>query len=96
MDSRLADELMRMLRAELPQHRRLLLTHSRARQWQALYDEAHKLHGSAAYCKKTDLADAAAALERASRAADEQALAQALETTLREIDNILATGSHPN
>jgi len=83
-----------MLRSELPQHRQLLLMHCRACQWQALYDEAHKLHGSAAYCKKTDLADAAAALERASRAADEPAVAQALETTLREIDSILATGSH--
>ena len=90
MESRLAEDLMKLLRAELPEHRQLLLMHCRARQWEALYDQAHKLHGSAAYCKQSELANGAAALERAASAADEQAIAQALETTLHEIDSVLA------
>lgn len=95
MESRLAEDLMKMLHAELPEHRQLLMMNCHARQWQALYDQAHKLHGSAAYCQKAELANAAAALERASSAADEPAIAQALETTLREIDSVLATGRRP-
>ena len=95
MESRLAQELMKMLRAELPEHRHLLLTNCRTRQWQAVYDQAHKLHGSAAYCKKFELANAAAALERASRIVDEQAITQALQTTLREIDSVLASVRSP-
>jgi HPt (histidine-containing phosphotransfer) domain-containing protein len=95
MESRLAEDLMKLLRAELPEHRHLLQMHCRARQWEAVYDQAHKLHGSAAYCKKSELANAAAALERASSAVNEQAIAQALETTLHEIERVLAADGRP-
>ncbi len=59
-------ELLNLLRKDLPDQRRNIARAFERKDWKALRQHAHKLNGSAAYCKADRLRSAAAKLEKAA------------------------------
>jgi len=74
----LARDLIGMLRAELPGQREKIRHAFSRSDWQNLWDEVHRLHGSTAYCGVPALRHTAAALEVAIKARDTAAVGEHL------------------
>ncbi len=89
----LARELFAMLLAELPLQREQLINAFRAADWTSLREHAHRIRGSAAYCRVLDLEQAAAALESVSPAANHSAIETAQLRCLDIIDDLLLTAA---
>ncbi|MBI5040632.1 MAG: response regulator [Gammaproteobacteria bacterium] len=89
----IALELFAMLLAELPLQREHLVNAFRAADWTSLRELAHKIRGSAAYCRVHDLEQAAAELETASPTASHSAIETAQQRCLDIIDDLLLTAA---
>ncbi|MBI5461825.1 MAG: response regulator [Gammaproteobacteria bacterium] len=89
----LAGELFAMLLAELPRQREQLVNAFRAADWTSLRELAHKIRGSAAYCRAPDLEHAAADLETASPTASHHVIETAQQRCLDIIDDLLLTAA---
>jgi len=89
----LAKELLGMLLAELPKLRDMLGTAIKEKNLQAMWDHAHKIYGSTAYCGVPGLRAAAQALEAAIKIKDFPKVASEFELTRSEIERILEVGN---
>ena len=58
----------------------------RAKNWTELYDSAHRLHGSAAYCGVPAIKSAVKELETAAAAGDEKTVASSMGVLAHEIE----------
>ncbi len=91
-DAALADELLQMLRAELPRHRREISDAVRDADFARVATLAHTLSGGAAYCGASDLKTASDALEAAANAAEKAHTSPLVERLTREMDRLLGAG----
>lgn len=91
-DDALANELLQMLRLELPRHRREISDAVRDNDFASLATLAHTLSGGAAYCGARDLKAASDAVETAARAADKAHTSPLIERLTREMDRLLNSG----
>ena len=86
----LANDLLRMLLEEAPQLLERLDGQLASEDPRQLWDDAHKLHGSTAYCGVPALRSASAALERAIKADDLSAVRASLEDVRRALRSLQA------
>ncbi len=89
-DRALADELVRMLTSELPQHRRDIVAAVAEADLARVAQLAHKLSGGAAYCGATGLKAASDALDVAASNNDVESVLRRSEQLGKEIDRLLA------
>lgn len=89
-DRALADELVTMLIAELPQHRRDIAAAVAEADLARVARLTHKLSGGAAYCGATALKAASDALEVAASNNDVGSVLSRSEHLRKEIDRLLA------
>lgn len=88
----LAHELFSMLLKELPDLlAKLKQAHSQMN-YEAMWDHAHKIRGSTAYCGVPALATAATALEQQIKQRDESHLAAGVEGVCVEVERLVAEG----
>jgi two-component system sensor histidine kinase BarA len=88
----LARELLGMLLNELPQLRDMLAQAIQHSQMDAIWDHAHKIHGSTAYCGVPALRDSFKALESAIREQNIEAIARQFKIADLEIERLLTSG----
>ena len=88
----LARELFDMLLRELPEMRASLQQAVAARDNQAMWDHAHKLYGSTAYCGVPALRQSASEMEECIKQQDEQRLDSCYARLADEIDRLLEQG----
>lgn len=88
----LAKELFEMLLNELPLLRDQLKTAIQEKNMPTMWDHAHKIYGSTAYCGVPALRKTAQALETAIKEEDLARIGSEFEITNSEIDKVLATG----
>ena len=84
------EDMRDLLKKELPAHRRVLEQAWQEANWPRLQQEAHKLNGSAAYCRLDALRKAAATLETAAREGRRDAIELAYEHCLEVMDLLAA------
>lgn len=89
----LARELFGMLLKDLPQQQALLNQAYREQQLSALWDHAHKIHGSTAYCGVPHLQAVTRTLEEAIRAENQEQIASALAQVNEAISDLLGKGT---
>ena len=85
----LAQELFTAFLDGLHPHVEGLRTLHRAGDWPELCNEAHRLHGSAAYCGVPALKSAVKRLELAASAGDRSAIDAGIETLGQEMERLL-------
>lgn len=90
-NEQIADDLLAMLLAELPQQQRGLQEAFREGNMEELGRIAHKLHGSTCYCGVPALRAAAARLDACAATADRETIAAALDQLDQEITRLLDT-----
>lgn len=88
----LAQELFAMLLRELPELRSKLQQAVAERDNQAMWDHAHKLYGSTAYCGVPALRQSACEMEECIKQQDEQGLDSCYTNLANEIDRLLQQG----
>ena len=91
-DAALANELLTMLLAELPHLKEQLNQALSAKDKQALWDHAHKIHGSTAYCGVPALKVAASALEQIIKQDNEALFDEFVGKVNGELDRLLKEG----
>jgi len=91
-DPVLAKDLMQMLIAELPELLAKLRQALADKDHTALWDHAHKIHGSTAYCGVPALKAAAHELEQLIKDKIEAGLVNGVERVASEIDRLIAEG----
>ncbi|UCE89425.1 MAG: Hpt domain-containing protein [Pseudomonadota bacterium] len=89
----LAKELFGMLLKDLPEQQEQLNQAYNERQLSALWDHAHKIHGSTAYCGVPRLQSTTQALEEAIRAENWDAIANGLALVNEAIADLLGRGT---
>ncbi|MDH5407261.1 MAG: Hpt domain-containing protein [Gammaproteobacteria bacterium] len=93
-DPELASELFTMLIKELPElNNKLILAHEQM-DYQAMWDHAHKIHGSTAYCGVPLLKAAAHALEETIKQQNASALPEKIDQVSSEIETIIQNKDH--
>jgi two-component system sensor histidine kinase BarA len=85
----LSDELYYMLIKELPVFRELMNAAYTEKNWEALEDVTHKLHGASSYCNVPSLKAALQILERLAKNKEAENIESALHLVYSEIDLIL-------
>jgi HPt (histidine-containing phosphotransfer) domain-containing protein len=93
-DARLAGELLALLLAELPDHRRALLATFESNEPERLAACTHKLLGAVVYCDLPLLSAALRELRQVCGDGDRAHVRRALHRTIRAVDDVLA-GSGP-
>jgi len=88
-DPELASELFTMLLKELPELREKLQLAYAQMDYEAMWNHAHKIHGSTAYCGVPLLKAAAHALEAVIKQKDADALNEKINQVSSEIDDII-------
>ena len=91
-NEQLAKELFQMLLAELPELLGKLKTAIVANDRQAMWDHAHKIHGSTAYCGVPALRGVIAEMEILIKAGDNENIENQLHRVDTEIQRLLAEG----
>jgi len=91
-DPVLAKDLMQMLIAELPDLLGKLKQALTDKDHPALWDHAHKIHGSTAYCGVPALKSAAHDLEALIKQEDEAGFVDGVNRVSGEIDRLVAEG----
>lgn len=91
-DEGLAKELFSMLLGELPELHKKLQIAIEAKDMQAMWDHAHKLYGSTAYCGVPALRDTVQALESAIKQQDFDRINSEFQITSNEIGRLVAEG----
>jgi two-component system, NarL family, sensor histidine kinase BarA len=93
----LAEELLKMLQAELPKFRTNITAALQKNDLNALFHNVHKLHGSACYCGATKIMDITKILERVVKENDASQIQQLIPKLLDYIDKAiqeLASGEY--
>jgi len=85
----IADELLELLIADLPDQADTLREACRRRDAESVREVAHRVHGAASCCATPALKHAANALEEAASTADSSRLAGAHEIVQQEIERLL-------
>ncbi len=93
-NSRLAQELLDMLLAELPVHRAKIHETFHLGDLGTLAVLAHTLRGAAAYCAATALQSASHDVETAAHERDDDSLAEALVVLWQQVERLLAYRSN--
>ena len=88
----LAKELFGMLLAELPALREKLVLAVENNQLDAMWDHAHKIHGSTAYCGVPALRESIRELENLIKAGDMDAISRQLPAVKSCIEQVLSSG----
>ena len=88
----LAKDLFTMLLKELPVLHQLIQEACQKQQRQAMWDHAHKLYGSTAYCGVPRLRETARELEDCIKAEDDNCLTPLLEKLDGAIQELMAQG----
>ena len=91
-DPSLAKDLFQMLIAELPELKANLQQALTDKDHTALWDHAHKIHGSTAYCGVPALKAAAHAVEHLIKQKIETEFAAGVNRVAEEIDRLIAEG----
>jgi two-component system sensor histidine kinase BarA len=86
----IADKLFEQFRAELPRALADIQTSHRARDWAALWQHTHRLHGAAAVCGVPALHRALSELQRAVKNEQLAAIDEGLAILQREAERLLA------
>lgn len=89
-DAELAAQLFATLREGLPEEIDRLRHHTRAQDWSALADAAHRFRGATAYCGVPALDRALQELERVARNSDLEGIPASLERVERETERLIA------
>ena len=88
----LAKELLGMLLNELPQLREMLAHAIQHSQMDAIWDHAHKIHGSTAYCGVPALRESFKTLESLIKEQNLEAISRQFKIADLEIERLLAFG----
>ncbi|HYF97957.1 MAG TPA: Hpt domain-containing protein [Coxiellaceae bacterium] len=84
-----AQELLDMMRDELPQAKQLLIASFQAQDAKRLASEAHKLHGGCCYCGLPKLKELIRSLEIAAKEQPPILDSELFDMTMAEIDQVI-------
>ena len=88
-DSKLADEIMRLLVKELPAFKKYIKESHQQKNFESLYQHVHKLHGALSYCKLPKLKSVIQKIERDLKTKRHETLVHDLDALFLELDELI-------
>jgi two-component system sensor histidine kinase BarA len=93
-DSKLADEIMRLLVKELPAFKQSIKQSHDQKNLDSLYQHVHKLHGAISYCDLPKIKSMIQKIERDLKANRHETLDLDLDALFRELDELIQNVEH--